>query len=197
MRSGSTTCRARPTACPSRAWRRRKQRSRTRVRSASREGARRLYSAARGDFPMRTNTCRRLLALAISLALALVAVAGAPQSTRPKIPPPDFKRECDTDAAGLKQWKAFDVGCPQCKGTKFSVCEHCKDTKFPICLECDGKKRAPCRTCGGRGKLPDPLVELACPYCSGSSWYPCGLCNGFGFLKIDDAETKCGACKQK
>jgi hypothetical protein len=146
---------------------------------------------------MTTNPFRTWLALCAAIALAFVALASAQQSTRPKIPPPDFKRECDTDAAGLKQWKPFDVECPACKGTKFTECLHCKDTKFPMCLECDGKHRATCRTCGGRGKLPDPLLELACPYCEGSSWYPCGLCNGFGILKIDGAETKCGACKQK
>lgn len=145
---------------------------------------------------MRTRTWLRLLALGIALLTGLVAVAEAVQA-RPKIPPPDFKREYDVDAAGLRQWKAFDVTCPQCKGTKNFECMHCKDAKFAICLECDGKKHTTCRVCGGKGKLPDPMLELACPYCSGSSWYPCGLCNSFGVLQVDGVDTKCGACKQK
>ena len=145
---------------------------------------------------MRTKTWPQLLGLGVALLSAIVAM-GSAQSTRPKIPPPDFKRECDVDAAGLKQFKPFDVECPQCKGTKVFTCEHCKDTKFPICLECDGSKRAACRLCGAKGKLPDPLLALACPYCWGSTWFPCEMCNGFGFMKIDDVDTKCGACKQK
>jgi hypothetical protein len=131
------------------------------------------------------------------LALLCTFVAAASPQARPKIPPPDFVRECDVDAAGLRQWKAFDPDCTHCKGVKSHVCEHCKDSPVPICLECDGKKRATCRPCGGKGKLPDPLVELACPYCWGSSWYACGLCNSFGYMTIDGVETKCGACKQK
>jgi hypothetical protein len=145
---------------------------------------------------MRTKNWPQLLGVGFALLSAIVAV-GSAQTTRPKIPPPDFKRESAPDAAGLKQWKPFDVDCPQCKGTKNFTCEHCKDTKFPTCLECDGSKRAPCRLCCGKGKLPDPLVEQQCPYCWGSSWYPCELCNGWGFMKIDGADTKCGACKQK
>jgi hypothetical protein len=145
---------------------------------------------------MRTRTWPQLLALGIVLVSAVFAIARA-QSTRPKIPPPDFKREFAPDAAGVRQWKPFDVECPQCKGTKNFVCEHCKDTKFPTCLECNGTKRAPCRVCGGKGKLPDPLLELACPYCWGSAWFPCEMCNGFGVIKVDEVETKCGACKQK
>jgi hypothetical protein len=45
--------------------------------------------------------------------------------------------------------------------------------------------------------MPDPLVELACPYCWGSTWYPCGLCNSWGYLTVEGKETKCGACKQQ
>jgi hypothetical protein len=146
---------------------------------------------------MRTNDVGRFAALGVAFVLACIVSARAQQSVRPKIPPPDFQRECEADAAGLLQWKPYDVECPQCKGVKSYVCQHCKDTPFPICQECDGEKRAPCRVCGGRGKMPDPLVELACPFCQGSAWYPCGLCNGFGTLKVDQAETKCGACKQK
>ncbi|MEO6708366.1 MAG: hypothetical protein ABIP42_02250 [Planctomycetota bacterium] len=143
---------------------------------------------------MRARTWPRLLVLGMALLCALGAFA---QQTRAKIPPPDFKREWEADAAGLRQWKAFDVPCVSCKGVKSQVCEHCKDTQFPLCLECDGKKHTTCRTCGGKGKMPDPLVDLACPYCSGSSWYTCEMCNGWGFMKIDSVDTKCGACKQK
>jgi hypothetical protein len=101
------------------------------------------------------------------------------------------------DAAGLRQWKAFELTCTHCKGTKTHVCEHCKDAAYPVCLECDGTKRAICRTCAGTGSMPDPLVELACPYCWGSTWYTCGLCNGFGSLEVDGTPTKCGACKEQ
>jgi hypothetical protein len=146
---------------------------------------------------MKKRTWSPLIALCLALLSVLASVTAA-QTVRPKIPPPDFKRECDVDAAGLRQWKPFDVPCPQCKGMKEFVCEHCKDIKLNItCLECDGKKRAPCRICAEKGKLPDPLVELACPYCLGSTWYPCGICNSFGSLKVDNVDTKCGACKQK
>jgi hypothetical protein len=130
------------------------------------------------------------------LALAALAAAVPPQA-RPKIPPPDFQRETETDAAGLVQFKAFDLDCTHCKGAKSQVCEHCKDSPVPICLECDGTKRATCRICGGIGKLPDPLLELACPICRGSSWYVCGICNSFGFLTVEGNKTNCGACKQK
>lgn len=134
------------------------------------------------------------LGLAVCLALGAIAVA---QTARPKIPAPEFKREVEVDAAGLQQWKAFDVTCEHCKGAKSHICEHCKDSKLPVCQECKGEKRAPCRPCGAKGKLPDPLLELACPYCWGSAWYVCGLCNSWGYLSIDNVDTKCGACKQK
>lgn len=143
---------------------------------------------------MRTRTLPRLLMLAMALLCVLGAFA---QQTRAKIPPPDFTREWEVDAAGLRQWKAFDIPCVNCKGVKSHVCEHCKETKFPVCLECDGKKHTTCRTCGGKGKMPDPLVDLVCPYCFGSSWYVCELCNSWGYIKIDAVDTKCGACKQK
>lgn len=133
-----------------------------------------------------------LLCLASLCSLGLTWV-----QSRPKIPPPDFKRETEVDEAGQTKWKPFEVECPNCKGSKNQVCEHCKDSAVPICMECEGNKRTTCRPCGGKGKLPDPLIELACPYCWGSSWYVCGLCNSFGFLSIDNNETKCGACKQK
>ncbi len=145
---------------------------------------------------MRTKIWPRATALGIALLTALVAFAGA-QTARPKIPPPDFKREVVVDAAGLQQWKAFDVTCDHCKGAKVHICDHCKDSKLPVCQECKGEKRATCRPCGGKGKLPDPMVELACPYCWGSSWYACALCNSWGHLSVEGAETKCGACKQK
>jgi hypothetical protein len=135
-------------------------------------------------------------ALALALASALALAAALPQ-TRPKIPPPDFTRETEADAAGQLQWKPFDVECPHCKGAKSHVCENCKEAAVPVCQECDGSKRATCRVCGGVGKLPDPLVELACPICEGSSWYRCGLCNSFGYLEVDGKKTNCGACKQK
>jgi hypothetical protein len=138
----------------------------------------------------------RLLTLGLVL-LSAFAVLGLAQTIRPKIPPPEFKREFDVDAAGLRQWKAFDVTCDHCKGVKSQVCENCKETKYPTCIECNGEKHATCRPCGGKGKLPDPLVELACPYCHGSSWHTCGLCNGFGYLSIDNVQTKCDTCKQK
>jgi hypothetical protein len=136
------------------------------------------------------------MALGMALLTFLVVFAGA-QTARPKIAPPEFKREFEEDAAGLRQWKAFDVTCDHCKGVKVQVCDHCKDSKLPVCQECKGEKRASCRPCGGKGKLPDPMVELACPYCWGSSWYVCGLCNSWGFMNISEVETKCGACKQK
>jgi hypothetical protein len=144
---------------------------------------------------MRPKTWSPLLVLALALS-CLVAVAAAVQA-RPKIPPPDFVREVEEDAAGMQQWKAFDVECPHCKGAKSHICENCDQNKRDVCLECDGSKRATCRICGGKGKVPDPLVELACPYCWGSSWYACGLCNGFGKIGVDGKDTVCGACKQK
>lgn len=134
------------------------------------------------------------------LLLALLAALAAPSSAqnRPKIPPPEVQREWELDAAGTQRvWKPYDVVCTHCKGTKSHVCEHCKDAKVPHCLECNDTKRATCRTCAGTGKLPDPLVELTCPYCWGSSWTICGLCNSFGSLTVDGKETKCGACKEQ
>jgi hypothetical protein len=136
-----------------------------------------------------------ILALALSCVSALAAVAA---QARPKIPPPDFTRESEEDAAGLKQWKKLDVDCPNCKGAKSYVCEHCKDySNLEICRECDMTKRATCRTCAGKGKIPDPIVEMACPYCWGSTWYVCGLCNSFGYITVGEQRTACGACKEK
>lgn len=143
---------------------------------------------------MNTRILRRIALFCLVLCSTLVAFAA---QARPKIPPPDFVREWELDADGHRQWKPFALACPHCKGVKSHVCEHCKESAVPICLECDGKKRATCRVCAGKDKLPDPLLELACPYCFGSAWIPCGLCNSFGFMTIDGVETKCGACKQK
>ncbi|MBK8177435.1 MAG: hypothetical protein IPK67_00720 [Planctomycetes bacterium] len=143
---------------------------------------------------MKAGNGSKFLFVVLALLAAFVGVAA---QARPKIPPPEFNREWELDAAGLRQWKPFSEACAECKSTKVQICEHCKNSEVPICLECDGKKRAPCRVCGGKEKLPDPLVELACPYCTGSSWYACGLCNSFGFMNIDSVQTKCGACKQK
>lgn len=144
---------------------------------------------------MRPRILTPLLALGFALLSALAPPAGA--QNRPKIPPPDFEREWELDDEGLRQWKAYDVVCTHCKGAKSHECEHCTGNELPICLECDGTKRATCRTCAGTGRMPDPLVELACPYCWGSSWYNCGLCNSWGSLTVEGTETRCGACKQK
>ncbi len=135
--------------------------------------------------------------IAVGIALCSLLAAVAHAQARPKIAPPDFKRETVLDVEGLRQWAPFEVTCTHCKGVKSQICEHCKETKLPICNECEGEKRATCRPCAGKGKLPDPLLELACPYCEGSTWYPCGLCNSFGSLTVEGLETKCGACKQK
>lgn len=138
----------------------------------------------------------RSLHLSLALGLAFPLAPAAAQN-RPKIPEPKVERAWEEDAAGLRQWQAFEVVCTHCKGAKTHVCEHCKDAAYPICLECDGTKRATCRTCAGIGSMPDPLVELACPYCWGSSWYTCGQCNGFGKIQVDNVDTKCGACKEQ
>lgn len=144
---------------------------------------------------MRSRTWTSFLALGVALLAALAPPASA--QNRPKIPAPELQREWEVDADGARQWKPYDVTCTHCKGAKSHVCENCKDVKLPICLECDGTQRATCRTCAGTGKMPDPLVELTCPYCWGSTWYRCGLCNSFGSFTVADKEVKCGACKQQ
>ena len=91
----------------------------------------------------RTRTSWHLIAVAIALLGSFVAFARAQQTTRLKIPPPEFKRESELDVTGLRQWKPFDVQCEQCKGMTNLACEHCKQANFPICNECDLTKRAP------------------------------------------------------
>ncbi|NUP95638.1 MAG: hypothetical protein HUU28_05690 [Planctomycetaceae bacterium] len=140
---------------------------------------------------------RPSFALVVLLALLSAFVGLAALQARPKIPPPTFERETEADATGQKQWKKFDVDCPECKGSKMGTCLHCDKSEVTICNECNLTKRAPCRVCTGKGKLADPLVELNCAYCWGSSWTLCGMCNSFGFMNIDSNKVKCAACKEK
>lgn len=136
--------------------------------------------------------------LLAALLTTLVSTTPTSAQVRYKIPDPVIEREWEADAAGLWQWKAYDVKCPVCRGKKDPVCEGCKDSDKKVCMECDGKKTAPCRVCLGSTKLPDPLEELTCIYCIGSGWYPCGLCKGRGSYPVQgggSGEQKCGACK--
>jgi hypothetical protein len=143
---------------------------------------------------------QRLLLL---LLLALLAPL-APAQTRERIPPPDFVRETVVDEAGLQQWKPYEVKCEPCRGLGEHECLGCKgnESMMPECTECDGTRRSVCRTCAGKKTLPDPLVELGCPFCKGSGWFNCGQCNGVGkFFQTDQAgnrtEMVCRGCDTK
>ena len=142
----------------------------------------------------------RLISL---LALLLLAPLASAQ-TRERIPPPEFVRETIEDEEGLKQWKEYQVKCEPCQGMGSHVCLGCKGNEeiMAKCTECKGKRRATCRTCAGEKVLPDPLVEMACPFCRGSGWFNCGQCNGPGVFFATDqngnrTEIKCGACDKK
>lgn len=145
----------------------------------------------------------RLIAL---LALSLFApfTPFATAQTRERIPPPEFVREVVVDDAGLQQWKVVETKCEPCQGKGKHECLGCKGNEelMPNCTECDGERRAPCRTCAGAKVLPDPLVEMACPFCRGSGWFNCGQCNGVGmFFSTDQngnrTDVQCGACDKK
>lgn len=141
-------------------------------------------------------TCYLLL---LALGLCSLIPSTAPAQVRYRIPEPKIERAEETDAAGLKQWKALDEACPYCKGQKTAPCVHCAE-ELPVCEECQGKKVAPCRYCGGNGKALDPLVELPCPYCVGAAFHDCALCKSRGSYPVQGGganETKCGACKTK
>ena len=138
-----------------------------------------------------------LLSAALCVCLGLAPL----QQTLEKIPATDFTRETEVDAAGLKQFKAFEAKCPNCEGQKEATCLGCEGRELPNCSECKGTKRAPCRMCAGKGALPDPLLQVVCMYCRGSSWYDCALCAGQGFFTETSAEggsvdKPCGGCKK-
>lgn len=142
-----------------------------------------------------------LSALCAALLACAVAALAAAQQTLERIPTVDFQRPTQLDAAGLKQFQAFDVKCEPCHGIRQRECEGCKGRELPNCPECKGTKRAPCRTCAGVGKLPDPLLEHICTYCRGGTYYDCALCNGMGFFYENSPggeriEKPCGGCRR-
>ena len=141
-----------------------------------------------------------MLRLTTLLALLLLAPLASSQ-TRERIPPPEFVREVVVDDAGLQQWAPFEVECEACKGLGKHECLGCKGAEelLPNCTECGGERRSICRTCAGKKTLPDPLVEMACPFCKGSGWFNCGQCGGPGMYYTTDqngnrTEIVCRAC---
>lgn len=146
-------------------------------------------------------TRRPLAALAAFLLLALSASALVMQA-REKIPDHEFERETVVDDEGLKQWAPYDVTCPQCKAVGEIECPLCKDRDMPNCPECGGDDRAVCRICAGAKRLPDPMVEIICPYCRGAGIYPCYQCWGRGEFGVSAADGSsrtepCRGCDEK
>lgn len=144
-----------------------------------------------------------MIRLTAWLALLLFAPLATAQ-TRERIAPPEFEREVVVDDAGLQQWAEYKVKCEPCGGRGKDTCQGCKGAEeiYPNCTECKGKRTAPCRTCGGAKILPDPLVEMSCPFCKGSGWYDCGQCRGPGSYFTTDQEGNredivCRACDKK
>ena len=137
-------------------------------------------------------------------ALFLLAALAAPAlgQTIEKIPEVVIERELAIDEEGLKQFVAFDVDCPPCKGRGIDTCRGCAGADLPECQECEGKKTSTCRVCVGTKKLPDPIEALVCPACWGSGWTNCGQCGGFGQIRESDPSgnttfVNCIACKKK
>jgi hypothetical protein len=144
-----------------------------------------------------------MIRLTALLALLFIAPLASAQ-TRERIPPPEFVREVVDDDQGRQQWKEVETKCEPCQGKGKHECLGCKGNVelYAHCTECDGERRAPCRTCAGEKILPDPLVEMACPFCRGSGWYNCGQCNGPGMYYTTDqngnrTELVCRACDKK
>jgi len=146
------------------------------------------------------NITRNLHALAVLLLLALGTTAFAAQ-TREKIPDHNFERETVIDDAGLQQWAPWDVPCPQCKAVKEIPCYVCGDTAREHCIICGGDQKSVCIMCTGTARVPDPVVEVACPYCRGIGVYPCAQCWGAGSFPVGQADgstkvEKCRGCKE-
>lgn len=144
-----------------------------------------------------------MMRLTVWLALLLFAPLASSQ-TRERIPPPEFERETVVDDAGLQQWAEYKVKCEPCGGRGKNTCAGCKGLEevIPNCTECGGTRIAPCRTCGGGKILPDPLVEMSCPFCRGSGWYNCAQCKGAGTYNTTDQlgnknSLVCRACDKK
>jgi len=134
------------------------------------------------------------------MLLTLVASALTLQS-RDKIPDHEFERETVVDDAGLKQWAPWDMTCPQCKGVKEIPCYVCGDTAREHCIICGGDQKSVCSMCTGTARVPDPVVEVACPFCRGIGVYPCAQCWGAGSFPVNQADgsvkdEKCRGCKE-
>ena len=55
--------------------------------------------------------------------------------------------------------------------------------------------------CTGTARVPDPVVEIACPYCRGIGYYPCAQCWGAGSFPVNQEDgsvkdEKCRGCKE-